>query len=115
MNAKNTADEVKEALYKANGLIRLAAVALSVSPQALRGRINRNKELQEALAEAREGLVDRAEESLYTCLQNNEPWAVALVLKTIGKSRGYVERQELTGANGGAIVIDWGADGNSES
>jgi hypothetical protein len=29
-----------------------------------------------------------------------EAWAVCFTLKTIGKGRGYVERNEVTGANG---------------
>jgi hypothetical protein len=34
-----------------------------------------------------------------------EPWAVALTLKTLGKQRGYVERQEVTGADAGPVDV----------
>jgi hypothetical protein len=45
---------------------------------------------------------------------NGEPWAVAMVLKTIGKSRGYVERQEVTGADGGKVQIEYVNDWRGE-
>lgn len=103
---KATIDQVRDALYKTNGLIRPAAALLGISTQALHERIRRNHELQVVLKKAREQIVDKAEESLWRCLENNEPWAVALVLKTLGKNRGYVERQELTGADGGKLMGD---------
>jgi hypothetical protein len=102
---KNDAEQVKAAIYKANGLIRVAAGILAVSPQGLRQRINHSLELQDALKQAREGIVDKAEESLWSCIEKDEPWAVSLVLKTLGKNRGYVERQELTGADSGPVLV----------
>ena len=45
---------------------------------------------------------------------NGEPWAVAMVLKTIGKHRGYVERQEVTGADGGSITVKWDESENND-
>ena len=36
---------------------------------------------------------------------NGEPWAIQMTLKTIGKSRGYVERQEVTGADSSPIEL----------
>jgi len=39
-------------------------------------------------------LLDATEEKLVAAIDNGEPWAIALVLKTLGKERGYVERQE---------------------
>ena len=102
---KNDAKQVKAAIYQANGLIRVAAGILAVSPQGLRQRINHNLELQDALKQAREGIVDKAEESLWSCIEKDEPWAVALVLKTLGKNRGYVERQEVTGADNGPLNV----------
>jgi len=35
-----------------------------------------------------------------------------MVLKTLGKHRGYVERQEVTGADGGAVIVKWDDENN---
>ena len=64
---------------------------------------------------AREELVDIAEIRLRVAINNGEPWAIALVLKTMGKNRGYTERHEITGADGDSIIIryvnDWRDNG----
>jgi hypothetical protein len=52
-------------------------------------------------------MVDIAELKLRQQVQDGEAWAVKYILSTKGKSRGYVERQEVTGKDGGAIVINW--------
>jgi len=39
---------------------------------------------------------------------------VTLTLKSLGKNRGYVERQEVTGADGGAIVVEWDDSENND-
>jgi hypothetical protein len=63
----------------------------------------------------REEIVDYAEMGLRGAVLNKEAWAIAFSLKTLGKSRGYVERQEVTGKDGGAIVVDWdGIDSNQD-
>ncbi len=37
-------------------------------------------------------------------VNKGQPWAVSLVLKTLGKERGYVERGEITGKGGEPII-----------
>ena len=61
--------------------------------------------IREAVDNARGELIDISEQKLRAAVMSGEPWAVAMVLKTLGKSRGYVERQEVTGAEGGHIVV----------
>jgi hypothetical protein len=46
---------------------------------------------------------DNAESALYSAVLGGEAWAVCFYLKTQAKDRGYVERQEMTGKDGGAI------------
>ena len=47
---------------------------------------------QEALDDAREYTLDRAETKLFEAMENGEPWAIRMVLMTLGRSRGYVEK-----------------------
>jgi hypothetical protein len=39
-------------------------------------------------------MIDAGESALYRATLNGEAWAVQFLLKTLGKSRGYVERVE---------------------
>jgi hypothetical protein len=40
-------------------------------------------------------MVDNAESALNRSVLSGEAWAVCFTLKTQGKSRGYIERQEI--------------------
>ena len=64
-----------------------------------------------AYADECESIIDMGESSLYQSVKDREAWAVKYLLSTKGKHRGYVERQELTGKDGGAVVIvSWDED-----
>jgi hypothetical protein len=51
-------------------------------------------------------MVDLAELKLWQSIQNGEAWGIAFCLKTLGKDRGYVERQEVSGQGGAPIWIE---------
>ena len=85
----------------------MAARSLNVHPKIIYTRLKKSPDLKEFLDNLRETELDLTEQKLRDAIMNGEPWAITLKLKTQGKARGYVERQEVTGANGGAIVVDW--------
>ena len=66
------------------------------------------------MSDERESLLDLAEGSLFDQVRKGNITAIIFTLKTIGKHRGYVERQEVTGADGGKVQIeyvnDWRGD-----
>lgn len=95
-----------EALIASKGLISLAARRLGCSRQTIYNRAKRVQKVQQAIDDAREELVDIAELKLRDKIMDGEAWAVSLVLRTLGRNRGYVERQEVTGADGGPVVVD---------
>lgn len=99
-----TTTEVENALRNTKGMVSVAAKTLGITRQALYNRINKSTALQELIADEREAMTDTAELALHRAIVGGEAWAVCFYLKTQGKSRGYVERQELTGANGGPIA-----------
>lgn len=105
---------VVEKLRTTEGNITLAARLLGVSRYALYNFIEKHK-LGQLLEDSRAAIVDHAESGLRRAVLNGAPWAIALTLRTLGRSRGYVERveSEVTGKNGGAIevvhVFDHGA------
>ena len=89
-----------DAIKKNGGAVYLAARELGCAPNTIYNRMKKTPALKQAVEDARGEVVDYAEQKLRLAILNGEPWAIAMALKTIGKSRGYVERQEVTGADG---------------
>ncbi len=115
MGRKNrllTKAAVMEALRKTHGLVSPAAELLGVDRAAFYRAIKRHG-LEEYLRELREEVIgDIAELKLFEAIQAGRPWAVSLYLKTLGRHRGYVERQEVASVEEVRIrlVEDDGAD-----
>lgn len=115
-----TIKQIKDALEKTGGNVSRAAEALEMSGRGLRQRIADNEDLREFLTEQREAVVDLAEDVLLKQLKDGNLTAAIFIAKTQGRSRGYSERVEMTGADGGPIIVkgyisvspdDWDADG----
>ena len=100
-----TADEMIGAIQKARGLLSVTANRLGCTRQKVENYVNRYPTVARAVVEEREKLIDVAEAKLFEQIQEGEQWAVQFVLKTLGKRRGYVERQEITGAESGPITL----------
>jgi hypothetical protein len=98
---------VAEALKAHDGIVSFAARALGCSQSLIRKRMEEYPSLKEIRTDATEELIDIAEFGLKTCVTNREPWAIQFALRTVGKSRGYIEPSkisvELSGAGGGPI------------
>jgi len=108
-----TADIIA-ALEKTHGMVYLAAESLGCSAMTIYRRAAKEKKIQNTIDSHRGKLIDKAELKLEQAVMNGEPWAVTLTLKSLGKNRGYVERQEVTGADGGAIVVEWDDSENND-
>jgi len=102
-NQRFTAAEVIEALDKHKGMVYLAADALGCSHVTVYNYAKRYKSVQEAIDRNRGHVIDTAEVALYRAILDGEHWAVTFALKTIGKDRGYTERQEIGGTGGGPV------------
>lgn len=102
---KYTSEQIIQALKDTDGLVSLAAKKLNCSPQTIYNRAKAVQSVQQAIDDARDSLVDYAVLALRSAVLSKEAWAVQFTLKTLGKSRGYVERAELTGEGGGAVVL----------
>jgi len=83
------------ALEANGGLVTLTARQLGITPQAIHRRAARKPKIRQAILEAREAMLDEAEQQLRAAIGRGEPWAVCFALKTIGRSRGYIERSEM--------------------
>lgn len=100
----------------------LSAVARALGYKSrglLYRRIKESATLQSAVDDARESFVDEVESSLYQNARNGNVAAQIFIMKAhpVAKRRGWGERQELTGADNGAMVIKmtWGDAGGDET
>jgi transposase-like protein len=100
-----TITQIEHAIKQTAGNVSQMARELGVSRSTVNRRIADNPKLKQLLEDEREELVDIAESSLRREVVLGNITAIIFTLKTQGKSRGYVERQEFTGANGGAIEV----------
>lgn len=94
MARQYTKQEIIDALKGSNGLVYIAARQLGCTPQTIYNWRKKSKEVAEIMATERGIAVDVAEIALMKAVRSGEAWAVAFMLKTLGKDRGYVERTE---------------------
>src|SRR5665648_432491 len=91
----HTVSEIRKALEAYRGCVYLAAESLGMWPQAIYARIKKSPDLQQLLDLYDGRRTDAAELKLEQAIRDGEPWAIQFQLKTKGRSRGYVERQEV--------------------
>jgi len=93
------------AIHKSRGLLTAAADALGCTRGAIYEAAKKHPEIQQAIEEARERTTDVAEGKLFQKINEGDNTAIIFYLKTQGKKRGYVERQEVTGAEGTELTV----------
>lgn len=109
-NDKFTIEEVIAAIQEAGGLKNKAARLLGCTRQTVRRYIERYAAIQTALDETEEDLLDEAESQLREQIRAGQLTAIIFFLKTKGKGRGYTERVETTGKDGGPIEFQTKAE-----
>jgi len=107
-------EKIEQALLRCRGNITAAAAALKTARKTIHLRINQSPRLQAVLEDCREARLDNAESALDKAVDAGEGWATCFLLKTLGKSRGYVERQEVEHQGGLRVeVVEELADGDA--
>lgn len=104
MAEKYTTAQMIEALREKHGNLSAAARYLGCSRNTIARYIENYPTVKAVYDEERETLIDFAENQLFQQVKDGNITAIIFTLKTIGKSRGYVERQEVTGAEGKAAI-----------
>jgi hypothetical protein len=92
---KFTPEQVTQAIIDAQGMITIAARRLGCGRKTIYEYMKRHPEIVEAREEAEERMLDFAESKLFTKISDGDMTAIIWFLKTKGKKRGYVERQEM--------------------
>ena len=100
-----TSDQIEEALRASAGIRSVAARKLGCSPTTVGKYIERYKKLRSVIAEVVDETLDLAEGQMLKAIGDGNMTAIIFYLKTKGKNRGYVERTELSGKEGGPIEI----------
>jgi len=95
-----TTELIASALKATGGSQAGAGRRLRVDRSAICKRVQKSRLLQSIQRQARESLIDEAETGLLKSVKRGKGWAVCFTLKTLGKDRGYIERQEITGVDG---------------
>lgn len=105
--AKFSTDRLITLIDEYSGNLSAVSRALGVNRLTVYRFMEKHPTVKQSLSEAREKMIDNVESKLYSKALDGDTTAMIFFLKTQGKARGYVERQEVTGADGGAIVVNW--------
>ncbi len=96
---------IKKAIAGSGGLYTQISKKLKCNWNTARTYVEKFKETKQAYIDECESNLDLAELKLIENINDNDNTAIIFYLKTKGKSRGYVERQEIQ--TDGAINIIW--------
>ena len=102
---EQTKKALLEALEKTLGIVTTACKVVGVQRGTFYRYYNEDKDFAKAVKEIENVVLDFAESQLHKQIKDNNTSSTIFYLKTKGKNRGYVERQEITGKEGEPIQI----------
>lgn len=91
----STLEDIKQALRLHRGSVTKAAEFLNVSRAALERKINNNPMLLQVKVDIRNEFLDNTEQKLMELVDEKNVTAVTFTLRTVGKERGYSEKNTL--------------------
>ena len=100
-----TAQQAINAIKDSRGFVTTIAKRLGCTRGNVYALMHKYPTIKAAIEEEREGLKDFVEGKLFEQINEGNMTGIIFFLKTQAKDRGYVERQEITGADGGPIVV----------
>ena len=92
------------ALEKSLGVVTTAARQVGIERTTHYNWLKEDEEYKRAVESLDDVALDFAESKLHSLIQNEDTAATIFYLKTKGKKRGYIERQEVTGSEGAPII-----------
>jgi hypothetical protein len=94
-----------EALTKSLGIVTLACKEVDIARQTHYRWMQEDEKYKQDVEDVADIALDFAESKLHKQIDKEDTTATIFYLKTKGKKRGYIERQEITGAEGQSINI----------
>lgn len=101
---------ILDAIRVTGGNVSAAAQKLGCSRRVLYDWMAKDPDIKQAREDAEESLLDMAEGKLYTAVREGDMTAIIFTLKTKGKKRGYVERQEIEIDKNAILKVGYGPD-----
>jgi len=89
-----------EALEKSLGVVTTACKTVGIGRTTFYGWLQDDPEFAKEVDDIQNITLDFAESQLHKQIKDGNTTATIFYLKTKGKKRGYIERQEITGADG---------------
>ena len=89
-----------QALEKSLGVVTTACKNVGIHRSTYYEYYNNDNQFKEQVDDIQNVAIDFAESHLHQQIKGGNTSATIFYLKTKGKNRGYVERQEITGAEG---------------
>ncbi len=89
-------EKIAQVYAKKGGNLSATATALNIARKTLYNWRKNHPELDELLKDVDEAMLDFSESKLMEAIQEGNLTAIIFHLKTKGKSRGYIEGQEIT-------------------
>jgi hypothetical protein len=93
-------ESILKALEQSLGVVTVACKKADIPRSTFYKWINEDEAFAIAVNEIENIALDFAESQLHSQIGNGNTSATIFYLKTKGKNRGYIERQEITGADG---------------
>lgn len=88
-------ERMLEALEASLGIVTTACKKVGIVRQTHYNWMQKDSAYAEAVASIQDSVLDFAESHLHKLINEGNPAATIFLLKTKGKARGYVERQEV--------------------
>lgn len=99
------------ALEKSLGIVTSAAKIVQIDRGTHYRWMSEDSQYKTAVDSISDIALDFAESQLHKQIQSGEVSSTIFYLKTKGKNRGYIERQEITGKDGVKLYPEWLTDG----
>ena len=103
---EQTCARIIKAIGECNGLLTVAAAKAGVSYTTINRYVAEYPSVKQASLDARERMLDFAEGKLYSKIKAGDNTAIIFYLKTQGKARGYIERQDIGNPDGESFRVE---------
>ena len=102
---QQTKKALLEALEKTLGIVTTACKLVGVDRGTFYRYVNEDEDFAKAVKDVDNITFDFVESQLHKQIKDNNTASTIFYAKTKMKNRGYVERQEITGADSGEVTI----------